>query len=315
MTASAATHQGIHVSTKELVALRADAARLLASAPGRAADLFAGDYRALFRGRGLEFDEVRAYQMGDDHRTLDWRVTARTGKLHTKLFKEEREHSLFVVIDASNSMHFGTRVQYKWVAAAKAAAIFIWLAVERGDRVGALVFGDGRQCHMRPPASGQMGALRLFKLLQEVSHEPHRDLVSGACGLSDALARLRRLARPGSSVLVLSDFHNGIEQSAAHLKQSADRHDLLTIRLYDPLERALPAAGRYSIGDGTQLVTLDTSDQAVTRAYEAHFNQTNQALRQLSRGGGMRFFTLGTQQSLLDGLRSGLFPARGGGET
>jgi len=308
MTASVPKDKGVHVSTAELVALRSEAARLLAMTPGRAANLFSGDYRALFRGRGLEFDEVRGYQAGDDYRTLDWRVTARTGKLHTKLFKEEREHSLFIVIDAGAPMHFGTRVQYKWVAAARAAAIFIWLAVERGDRVGALVFGDGLNCHMRQPASGQMGALRLFKLLEGVSREPHLAESGTGCGLADALSRLRHLARSGSSVLLLSDFSYPLEQADPHLVHLAEHNDLLAIRLYDPLEQELPPVGRYNVSDGAQLLTLDTADAQLMAAYQEQFRARNEALMGLGRSRGMGFFTLGTQQGLLEGLREGLFP-------
>lgn len=308
--------QGIHVSLTELVALRGEALRLLGSMPRRAANSLSGDYQALFRGRGLEFDEVRTYQAGDDFRSLDWRVTARTGKLHTKLFKEEREHSLFVVIDAGNSMHFGTRVQYKWVAAARVAALFIWMAVERGDRVGALVFGDGRNCHSRQPLGGQIGAMRLFKLFEGVSHEKPR-LRPGdqaGCGLGDALSRLRRLARPGSSVLLLSDFSYPLASAGPHLAQLAQlagHNDLMAIRLYDPLERELPPPGRYSVSDGNRLLTLDTADAPLAGAYQEQFQARNEALLELGRKRGMRFFTLGTHQPLLDGLRAELFPSTG----
>jgi uncharacterized protein (DUF58 family) len=303
--------QGIHVSLSELVALRGDAIRLLGMMPRRAADRLAGDYRALFRGRGLEFDEVRPYQSGDDFRALDWRVTARTGQLHTKLFKEEREHSLFVIIDAGASMHFGTRVQYKWVAAARVAALFIWMAVERGDRVGALVFGDGRNCHTRQSVAGQIGAMRLFKLLEGVSHETPR-LRAGddtGCGLGDALARLRRLARPGSSVLLLSDFAFPLAPAEPHLAQLAGHNDLMAVRIYDPLERELPPPGRYSVSDGDRLLTLDTADAPLFAAYREQFQSRNDVLTELGRRRGMRFLSFGTHQPLLEGLRDGLFPS------
>lgn len=314
MSSSHHNETGIQISTSELVALRGDALRLLGSMPRPSADRLSGDYRALFRGRGLEFDEVRAYQAGDDFRSLDWRVTARTGELHTKLFKEEREHSLFVVIDAGNSMHFGTRVQYKWVAAARVAAIFVWMAVEQGDRVGALVFGDGRDCHTRQPVGGQIGAMRLFKLLEGVSHEKPRLRVGdeSGCGLGDALARLRRLARPGSSVLLLSDFAYPLTAAEPHLAQLAGHDDLMAIRLYDPLEQELPPPGRYSISDGSRLLTLDSADAPLAGAYREQFQARNQELLALGRRRGMRFFTLGTHQPLLEGLRAGLFPSAGG---
>ncbi|MBY0274525.1 DUF58 domain-containing protein, partial [Candidatus Binatia bacterium] len=134
---------GIVASVAELVALRSDAARLDASPRGRVRTLHAGAYASAFRGRGMEFDETRAYQPGDDVRAIDWRVTARTGRVHTKLFHEERERPVLLLVDQRMHMRFGTRDAFKSVVAARAAATVAWAARDQGDRVGGLIVTDG----------------------------------------------------------------------------------------------------------------------------------------------------------------------------
>ncbi|MEO5338685.1 MAG: DUF58 domain-containing protein, partial [Magnetospirillum sp. WYHS-4] len=136
--------QGVDIDLAEMMLLRTEAERLALGGPNLVNGLFPGLYRSLFRGRGLDFEDVRAYQRGDDYRTLDWRVSARTGRLHTKVFREEREHTLFCLLDGGPAMRFGSRRAFKWVAAARAAAVVAWLAADNGDRIGGLVFGDGR---------------------------------------------------------------------------------------------------------------------------------------------------------------------------
>lgn len=295
--------QGVRVTVRELAGLRSEAARLAAGG-SLLASMLTGAHHSLLRGRGLEFDETRAYQAGDDYRHLDWRVTARTGRLHTKLFREERERSLYLLLDAAPSMHFGSRNVFKWVNAARAAAVAAWLATAKGDRVGGLVFGAGSRLLVRHPTAGEVGALRLFQLwqgIQTASGERGHE----RAGLYEALTRLRRLARPGSLVLLFSDFYDLAPGCEAHLAHLGRHTEMVSLLVYDPLEEALPPPGHYPFSDGKRLVTIDTSDRALRRRYQERFTGHREAIAALCRRHAIRFLTLGTHQSHLACFREG----------
>ncbi len=301
--------EGVRVSRRELMGLRLEAARLTAAATDGVPGLFAGGYRSLFRGRGLEFDEVRLYQPGDDYRTLDWRVTARTGQFHTKLFQEEREHSLNILIDAGPGMQFGSRNAFKWVVAARVAALFAWLAVGSGDRVGGIVFGDGRYCHRCPPAGGQSAAARLFSLLAALpAAQP--TIAGSRSTLADALILLRRTARPGSPVLILGDYTDLPQGAEPQLTKVARHHGLLGVMLYDPLEADLPPPGAYAFSDGEGRLGLSTRDRALRKAFRQRFQARRERAAGLLQRNGGRFFVLGTQDPWIHRLREGLLIQR-----
>ena len=134
--------KGVRLTIDELLALRREAMALDLSSNYRVSSTLAGGYRSKFRGRGMDFDEVRLYQPGDDIRNIDWRVTARTGKPHTKLFREERERPVFLLLDQSKHLFFGSRVAFKSVIAARAASLLIWASITAGSRIGGVLFDD-----------------------------------------------------------------------------------------------------------------------------------------------------------------------------
>ncbi|MEE8339720.1 MAG: DUF58 domain-containing protein [Xanthomonadales bacterium] len=171
---------GIHLSASELIALkpRCNALSLPMHRPSVSA--LAGAYRSRFRGRGVDFVESRAYLPGDDIRNMDWRVTARTGKPHTKIFQEERERPVLVVVDASPSLYFGTRTRLKSVAAGQLAASVAWAAVRRGDRIGAFLFAGDKHRELRP-AGGRRGA-------KAQKREMARQLTEVVCNVAQTTA-------------------------------------------------------------------------------------------------------------------------------
>lgn len=295
--------QGIRLGMGELLLLHAEARRLSLAGPDVVSGLFPGVYRSLFRGRGLDFEEVRGYQWGDDFRSLDWRVTARTGRPHTKVFREEREHTLLLALDAGASMRFGTRRALKWVAAAEAIAIIAWLAADNGDRVGGLIFGDGPACHERRPLNGRAGALDLFRMIERA---PAHEEGPGA-GLAEALARLRHVARPGSLVLIASDFAGLDDEAEEHLAALARRHDVAGLLVRDPLEAGLPPPGRYAFGDGAEVLELDTAEARLRAAYQDDFKARRERAQAVCRRLRVRLADLETAQPAADGLRDGLF--------
>lgn len=300
------------MTTEELIRLRAESARLAPKAADTVSSLFPGAYRTLIRGRGLDFEEVRAYQPGDDYRTLDWRVTARTGRLHTKVFHEEREHNVYFVVDASPSMHFGTRGAFKFVAASRAAALLAWVAVDNGDRAGGMVFGDGQACHERGPLSGPAGAAHLFGLLEDASQLGGGSISGARSDLSMALQTLRRLVRPGSLILLASDFRNQGDDVARHLSRLARHNDVAGLMISDPLERRFPDNGGYPISDGQRMRWIDGGDKGFSQGFAKDFEQHQEQVVGLFRGARSRLFELGTERSILDGLRAALF-GKGGG--
>ena len=295
---------GTRVSVRRLWDLHRQALELDTLAGGAVGSLFPGAWRSRFRGRGIEFDEVRPYQWGDDFRIVDWKVTARTGEMHTKLFHEERERTLWLVLDAGPGMHFGTRNCFKWVRAAEVAALFAWLTREQGDRVGVLVHGDARRCHVLPGSGGEAGLSKCFGLLAGI----HPRDSSPQCGLADALGHLRRLARPGSLMLIIGDFQALDMAAERHLAHLARHGELAAVQVFDPLEQALPESGHYPVSDGAGDCAglLDASDPALRRRWRLRFQEHQGRLAGLFSRFGARSLQVGTGDRLLEALREQL---------
>lgn len=236
-----------------------------------------GGYVSRFKGRGMEFDEARLYQPGDDTRTIDWRVTARTGKAHTKIFREERERPIFISVDNRSAMHFATRGVFKSVLAAKLAGLLAWTSEYHGDRIGGQIFSD-KVCRELKPQNGRHGVLRFLNAL--VKQEA--DLPGSAFALDHALARLIQHARPGSLVYIISDFRGINDEAETHLAKLSQHCDVVLIFIYDALERNLPEKGRYRFTDEARDVVIDTGDQQRLSAYRQRFIQRLQRLEKIA---------------------------------
>ncbi|MEO5367292.1 MAG: DUF58 domain-containing protein [Magnetococcus sp. WYHC-3] len=233
----------------DLIGLR-HAARRLSLAPHRVRSPLSGSRLSPFRGRGLEFDESRRYQPGDDTLAMDWRVTARTGQPHVKLFRQERERPVLLWIDMRRAMMFASRGALKAVQAARAAAQLAWAARARGDRVGALLFHDRGHLLLRP-RGGDRGVTGLIQALCDFPDW------EGPIGfditpppLEQELMRLRRVARPGTLVFLISDFRGLEDNAAAHFARLTDHCDVVALFVQDPLEEHPPPPGRYPFSDG-----------------------------------------------------------------
>ena len=261
---------GIHLSAEELISLRPRCHALRLPMRQPAASALAGAYRSRFRGRGVDFLESRNYQPGDDIRNMDWRVTARTGKAHTKVFQEERERPVLVVLDAGPTLYFGTRRRLKSVAAGQLAAAVAWSAVRRGDRIGGFLFAPGRHREIRP-AGGRRGAMRMIQGLVDWLQPEQQDADSPE-PLSTALERVRHTVRPGSLVVIISDFFGLDEHCNRHLSRLRQHSDVIGCQVLDAAEHELPV-GRYPITDGEQATVLDTSRSASRNRYEAMSNK------------------------------------------
>jgi uncharacterized protein (DUF58 family) len=265
---------GIHLTAAELIALRPRCHALRLPMRQAAASALAGAYRSRFRGRGVDFLESRNYQPGDDIRNMDWRVTARTGRAHTKVFQEERERPVLVVVDAAPSLFFGTRKRLKSVAAAQLAAAVAWAAVRRGDRIGGFLFAPGRHRELRP-AGGRRGAMRMIQGLVDWL-QPDPELAGEPEALSTALERVRHTVRPGSLVVIISDFFGLDEPCNRHLSRLRQHNDVIGCQVLDAAEHQLPL-GRYPITDGHLSTVLDMGRRASRSRYESmglrHLNE------------------------------------------
>ena len=256
---------GIHLSAAELISLRPRCHALRLPMRQPAASSMAGAYRSRFRGRGIDFLESRNYQPGDDIRNMDWRVTARTGRPHTKVFQEERERPVLVVLDASPSLYFGTRRVLKSVAAGQIAAAVAWSTIRRGDRIGGFFFAPGRHRELRP-AGGRRGAMRMMQGLVDWL-QPEQASTEAPEPLSGALARVRHTVRPGSLVIIISDFFGLDENCNRHLSRLRQHNDVIGCQVLDAAEHQLPA-GHYPITDGEQHSVLDMGRRDSRSKYE-----------------------------------------------
>ena len=263
--------RGAHVDLGDLISLRFPARQLSLARRNRALSALAGPNKTNFRGRGIDFEEVRSYQPGDDIRTIDWRVTARTGSAHTKLFREERERPVLVIADQRNSMFFGSTYCCKSVLACQLASLVAWSALDGGDRVGGLVFNDLQHREIRPRRSRRTVLALLSEIASYNSALP-TEVAEHNNGFPDMLANLRRIARPGSSLFLVSDFRGAGTEHAREMLFLLSLHTELTaIKCSDPLESSLPRAGQYAVTDGASRSELHTADKRLRRRYQEKF--------------------------------------------
>jgi len=265
-----------------------------------------GGYQSPFKGRGMEFDESRLYNPGDDIRNIDWRVTARMGKAYTKLYHEERERPVFIWVDYRKSMFFATRGCFKSVLAARMASLLAWSATHYGDRVGGIVFSENAH-HELKPQRGKQGALRLINQL--VNHPVWRpnktndkDIREG----SKLIARLQRVARPGSLIFLVSDFRNFDETALSQISRLSRHNEIVMVYMYDQLEKSLPITGRYRVSNGVDEITIDAYDKVRTEDYRRRFIDRLEQLKQLSRRNRMKLVSCSTQDDPLTVLQTGL---------
>lgn len=283
------TNELIAVSLKMLVNMARPAAQLK-SHQTRISSAQSGGYASRFKGRGMEFDETRLYQPGDDIRSIDWRVTARSGQTHTKMYREERERPVFISVDLRSNMQFATRGVFKSVQGAKLGAILAWVAQQKGDRIGGQVFSD-QHCTEIKPQTGKHGVLRFFNELLHTDKAKQLTM-----SLAQIIARLSQHARPGSLVYIISDFRGLNHQCETHLSKLARHCDVVLILVFDPLESALPEKGRYRFTNMSKDVVIDTSDTERVSQYQHKFQRHRQRLETLVKKLRLQLILCSTDQ-------------------
>lgn len=297
----------VKVSQSELIRLGGPA-RVIALDVLRINSLQTGAYVSHFKGRGMEFDESRPYQPGDDPRNIDWRVTARSSEAYTKLFREERERPVLIVTDLRSNMHFATQGCFKSVSAARAAALLAWAAHHRGDRLGGIVFGDTRHRELRP----RLGRLAALRYIHEVVTHPDWKPGDRAVAieeeppLTQAMAALRRVTHPGSLVIIISDFIGLSRNAQAYMSGVARHNEVLALFLSDPLERRLPPPGRYRLVSGGEEMAIETYARGARSDYRHLFENRLDDMEHFCQRYGIHLLQVSTEDDPIYTLQQAL---------
>ncbi|MCU7960199.1 MAG: DUF58 domain-containing protein [gamma proteobacterium symbiont of Bathyaustriella thionipta] len=293
-----------HPQLDELLELRHQAHTLGLASHHLVNTTFSGMYASVFRGQGLNFEEVREYCEGDDIRNMDWKVTARTNEPHLKVYREERERSVVLCIDHSPHMYFATRGSFKSIQAARAAALLGWAANSLNDRVGGLLFGDAEQGmqHFQPTKDRRA----IWRLLKEMSN-PSRRAQQGVDCLQRVLQRADKGSGTGSLIFVIADFNRDIAGLERALGQLRQKHSLVLVPVDDPADRDIPSMGMalFRAPDG-EILQVDTDDAESRAAYARHWQSRRDGLQKLANQLGIAVIPIQTDNDVHRALMMGL---------
>lgn len=221
--------------------------------------LLSGQRASRLRGRGLDFEELRHYRIGDDVRTIDWKVTNRTGKPHVRIYTEERDRPCFIVVDQRPGMFFGSQWKMKSVVAAEAAALAAWRVLDAADRVGGLVFND-RDLRVSRPQRSESAVLGFFRQIEDYNHalaERRQPETDTPLSLTDVLRRTHQLCPHDHLIVLVSDFAGWNDDTTQELRRLAQHNDLVAIHVSDPLERELPQGRSFVVSQDGQQIEAD----------------------------------------------------------
>ncbi len=270
---------------------------------GLSNQIFSGQYHSAFKGRGMAFSEVREYQMGDEVRTIDWNVTARTGTPYVKVFEEERELTVMLLVDVSGSGDFGSKVMLKRQMMTEICAVLSFSAIQNNDKVGIIFFSDRIEKFI-PPKKGKSHILRIIRELIDFEPE-HKET-----NIGEALRYLTNVVKKRSIAFLLTDFMDTNYSDA--LKLANKKHDIVGIRVYDELEREIPNAGLLPMTDAEtgELIWVDTSKKAVRTKLKASALRFEAELKDIMVKTGVDMAEVQTDHSYVKPLMN-LFKRRG----
>ena len=270
---------------------------------GLSSNMFAGQYHSAFKGRGMAFAEVREYQYGDDVRDIDWNVTARFHRPYVKVFEEERELTVMLLVDVSGSLNFGTRGETKSEMATEIAATLAFSAIQNNDKIGVIFFSDRVEKYI-PPQKGRKHILYIIREMLDFQPE------SKKTDVAVALEYLGRTQKHRCTAFVLSDFYDR-KDFEKPLQICRSRHDVVGIQLYDPLQKQLPDVGILRIHDAETGFEqyIDTSSKAVRRAHQRYWQHRNDELRGIFQRNSVDYVSVATNGDFVKALRQ-LFAMR-----
>ena len=258
----------------------------------------------------MEFSEVRAYQPGDDVRSIDWRVTARRQKAHTKIFHEERERPILIVCDQSQSMYFGSQVRFKSFVCAQLSALFAWAAHSHSDRVGGIVFNDATHREFKPTLN-RKHLLNFLGAISELNNSLSlSSLDESTLTFKDLLKETVRLAKPGTLIIFVSDFGNLNKECEKELSQLANHCEMTFVQVQDPIEISLPPDGFLPISNGEEALTINTRNKDLYKRYQAWVSNRQDYIESIARSYRSPFLKVNTVDDPVDQARrlvTGLF--------
>jgi uncharacterized protein (DUF58 family) len=281
-SSSLPAHPGVYADLDELIRLqfKVHGVSFLPRQPVQS--LLAGRRASRLRGRGLDFEEIRRYIPGDDIRTMDWRVTARTQKPHTRVYTEERDRPVLQVIDQRLGMFFGSQAVMKSVTAAEVAAMAAWRTFSVGDRLGALVFND-REVREIPPHRSRQRVMQILETVVEMNHALRVDgnVEPNPAMLNRVLERVLHLAKHDYLVAIISDFNGADEGTKNAVTRLAAHNDVIALFIYDPLEARLPSFGKVIVSQGEWQLEVDTGDAQFRKRFSEQFERELKNARDL----------------------------------
>ena len=290
-------------SLKSLLALQAKA-RILSLSQGKIRAKNVGQHLSVFKGRGMDFAESRPYQIGDDVRTLDWRVIARTGKPYTKLFQEERERPVLIWVDMRSTMFFATQGAFKSVVAAQLAALLAWKSKHDGDRIGGMLVNNHRHIEVQP-SRGKYGMVRFLNQIAAYSYISPESMSTSMSPiiLAQEWRRLRRVVATGSRVFILSDFRAADTAALQQLVAMQKQAEVTLIPITDPLEQQLPKTDSLRLSAKKQFFRINLKNLAWKEAYQQRAKARLDHLKSFSRKYRMGWISMSTADSLNSRLR------------
>ncbi len=295
---------GVYVDLDELIRLqfKVHGFSFLPKQPVQS--LLAGRRASRLRGRGLDFEEIRRYIPGDDIRNMDWRVTARTQKPHTRVYTEEKDRPVLLVVDQRLSMFFGSKVCMKSVTAAEVAAMGAWRTLSVGDRVGALVFNDS-EIREIPPHRSRQRVMQILETLLEMNHALRidGDIQPDPAMLNQVLEKVLQLAKHDYLVGIISDFSGANDETRRAVTRLAAHNDVIALFIYDPLEAHLPSFGKVIVSQGDLQLEVDTGDGQFRRRFSEQFESRLKTSRDLMLRRGIPVLPINTSEDVREQFR------------
>ena len=298
---------GVYAELDELMRLRFKASGFSFLPRQPVHSILSGRHASRLRGRGLNFEELRNYLPGDDTRNIDWKVTARTRTPHVRVYTEEKDRPVWLLVDQRVHMFFGSQQRMKSVVAAEVAAISAWRVLSVGDRVGALVFNDTGISVIPPHRSRE----RVMQILKQVTEKNQAlsagsELKTNPGKLNEVLKQVGILARHDCLICLISDVDGIDPETRKHVTRIAEHNDVLTAFIYDPLERSMPAAGRLRFTDGSGQLEADTSDKTLRSGFQSDFEQKVDRISHAARQFSIPVLSLDTVNPVPDQIRDAL---------
>lgn len=262
----------------------------------------AGNVKSAFKGRGMEFEEVRLYTYGDDIRDIDWRVTARKKEAYTKVFSEEKDRQITVLLDLSASMVFGTRHELKSVTACKAAALIGWLTLRNQDRFGILIY-DGQKMNYFKPQTNPRSLMAIFNVISKTSQSILQQSYPG--DLSEAMKLLEYHQKGRGTIFILSDFHNYNQNKSVQLAALAKHNLVYCVNIHDVIEENAPIQGVYAAQYEGQKVVFDSNTAEFRQMYKEHFAENREKVKRNCQKFLCKYIEIRTDSPIYKQLRLG----------